>query len=86
MFTLDALLGTCCQVPQVPNGDVFERWQVCVDFGGQEPVDLTLARELGAELGCRDLRWLVEDLRLSTSTRYLIWVALHRLNMGFDVE
>ena len=86
LVALDPLLGARLDVLQVPDGHVFERWQVRVDLRGQETVYLSFALELRGELSSGYLGLLVEDLGLPSGCGNLVVVVVHLVSWRFHVD
>ena len=64
----------------MPNSDILEGWEEDMDLRGQETIYFSLALEFGGKFRRSYLRVLVEDLSLSSGSRYLVGVVHHRDN------
>ena len=79
LVALDPLLGSRLNVLQMPNSDILEGWEEDMDLRGQEAIYFSLALEFGSKFRRSYLRVLVEDLSLSSGSRYLVGVIHHRV-------
>ena len=79
LVALDPLLGSRLNVLQMPNSDILEGWEEDMDPRGQEAIYFSLALEFGSKFRRSYLSVLVEDLSLSSGSRYLVGVIHHRV-------
>ena len=84
LVALNPLFGTRLDVLQVPDGHILKWWEVDIDLRSQESVHLSFALELRGKFGCRHLCSMVKDLSLSSGSRYLVGVGVHRQSRCFD--